>query len=215
MLTIINSLNEATFIPELAESKQTIEQFLDTVSNVPFDQFAHLNDDFEVDKLAICILDADVVSVVVQDNLDKESIKSLMNYYTTAKSVRVYHADRNDFPSGDDWTVEGLSFVMADCVDQGMGEKYTAEQEGTVSTIHFEDGMYVGTRLDDLKSFSVIAAGEYDNTADPVIRLAMQYCADQQLGLLVQCQNNTWVKPMLDMGFTANRWILKADFATL
>lgn len=215
MLTIINSLADAQFIPTLDVDKNIVTSFLDTVQNVPFDQFAHLNDDFEVDQLAICILDGDVVSVVIQGGLDKEAIKSLTNYYVNAKSVRVYYSSHNDFPAGDDWTVEGLCFAMPECAEQPDVGEYTAEQDNTTITLHYQGNMYVGTRLEDLKNFSIIAAGEYDDTVKPVLRLAMQYCATEGLGLLVQCQNNTWVKPMTDAGFIANRWILKADFAQL
>lgn len=215
MLTIINSLADALFSTELEDEKANILNFLDAIQSVPFDQFAHLNDDFEVDQLAICILDGDVVSIVVQHGLDKEAVKSLTNYYTAAKAVRVYYTDRNNFPSGDDWSVEGLSFIQADCTDQGLAGKYKAEQTDTTVTLRYGTGVYVGTRLEDLKNFSIIASGEYDDSVMPVLQLAQQYCADDALGLLVQCQSNSWVKPMLDLGFEANRWILKAEFNRL
>ncbi|ANZ49479.1 hypothetical protein KWAN_127 [Erwinia phage vB_EamM_Kwan] len=212
MLTPVQSLLDVSYAPAIVGMKDAVEQFLTTVESVPFDQFAYLNENLEVEQLAICFLDADVVSVVIQGGLDKAAIKSLTNYYTNAVAVRVYYSDQEDFPKGDDWSVEGLSFLMDNPAFDESLPAFEAEQDDVFVTIKVGDKAMLGTLLSDLNTFSVMATGEYQPEMENELKVAMAYCNGQECRLLVQVYHNSWIKPMLDMGFEANRWILKADF---
>lgn len=215
MLTPVQSLLDLSYTATTLPVRESVEQFLTSVDGVTFDQFAYLNENLEVEQLAICFLTDDVVSVVIQAGLDKEAIKSLSHHYTEAKSVRVYYSDIEDFPRGDDWSVEGLSFLMDNPTFDETLPAFEVKREEVFVTLKTAEQEILGTFLEDLNSFSLVVEEEYNTEQLQRVKTVMAFCNAQECRLLVQALDNSWIKPMLDMGFAANRWILKADFVYL
>jgi len=215
MLTPVQSLLDVQFAPSVQALRESVELFLTSIESVTFDQFAYLNAHMEVEKLAICYVDDDVVSVVIQGGLNKASIKSLALHYTQAKSVRVYYSDFDDFPKGDDWSVEGLTFLMDNPPFDESLPPFEVERDDVYVSIVCGEKKIMGTYLEDLNSYSVLVMGDYEPKMVEDIKLVQAFANGQGCRLLVQALDNSWIKPMFDMGFSANRWILKADFAHL
>lgn len=217
MLTKIDHLDLTNLSASLTEHQDRLAYFVNLAdSALPIETFVHIADDFTVDRVAFCVLDADIVSVVLAVDCLREDLRSLTQYYTRATALRVYVDENYDFPTGDDWTVESLNLTLAEPKEKDVAE-YQVQREDTHITLLQGDKVYVGlqTTIGDEEILQVMCLGEYDTAADDVVDLAMDYCAKNNLKLLLSCNNATWSDPMRAIGFGNERWGLRCEVAVL